>query len=484
MDKLTIIRLLESGRSQRSVSKELGINRKTIRRYWEQYLANQKSLDQDPTDSSKIDALTAPPVYTSTNRKPRKYSTAIDRRIDELLAFDEQKAKQLGPHKQQLTVVAIHEILKSEGFDIAESTLRPYVRQKLTVKKEAYIKQQYPLGYRTEFDFGEVKCFVGREKRTLTLAVFSSPASGYRWARLYESANQQVFLDAHIRFFEHLQGAYDTVVYDNMRNVVKRFIGRHEKELNDELVKLSLYYRFEPVVTNAFSGNEKGHVEKSVQVIRRKAFTKQYEFESIDAAQRHLEHALVELNQATAITAEKRHLHLLRGTYDYAVTTKQTVDKYSFVHVDGNYYSVPDYLVGHKVTVKKYLNVLKIIGTSQVIATHPLQKGEKEYSIDLRHYLPTLMRKPKAIEHSLVLKKIPELHHCFLHYYRKTPRRFLEILEDHLDKSIEQVVLCLEETVLKDQGVLNSPPTKAINEARNQLQEYNLIHQVKKVANR
>jgi hypothetical protein len=61
-----------------------------------------------------------------------------------------------------------------------------------------------------------------------------------------EPANQQFFLDAHICFFEQLQGVYSTVVYDNMRNVVKRFVGRHEKELNDELVKMALYYRFEP----------------------------------------------------------------------------------------------------------------------------------------------------------------------------------------------------------------------------------------------
>lgn len=32
MDKHTIIRLLEAGRSQRSVSRELGLNRKTIGR--------------------------------------------------------------------------------------------------------------------------------------------------------------------------------------------------------------------------------------------------------------------------------------------------------------------------------------------------------------------------------------------------------------------------------------------------------------------
>lgn len=117
------------------------------------------------------------------------------------------------------------------------------------------------------------------------LAVFSSPATGYRWGSLYTSSNQQVFIDAHIQFFKEVQGAYSTVVYDNMRNVVQKFVGKHEKELNEELIKLSLFYGFQPVVTNTYSGNEKGHVEKSVQVIRDCALTKIYEFSSINHAQ-------------------------------------------------------------------------------------------------------------------------------------------------------------------------------------------------------
>lgn len=484
MDKLTIIRLLEGGRSQRSVAKELGLNRKTVGRYWRQYQAAQRLLEQDPANPIKKEQLTAPPTYQTNNRPPRKYTPEIDQRVEEILAFDQLKAKQLGPHKQRLTTVAIHEMLVSEGFDIGQSTLRPYIREKLRAKKEAYIKQLYPLGYRTEFDFGEVKCLINQQKRTLTIAVFSCPASGYRWGKLYESANQQVFLDAHICFFEQLQGVYSTVVYDNMRNVVKRFVGRHEKELNDELVKMALYYRFEPVVTNPFSGHEKGHVEKSVQVLRRKAFTKQYEFESIGHAQRHLDQALLELNVESTIAVEQDQLQLLRGFYDYGITTKQTVDKYSFVHVNGNYYSVPDYLVGQKVIVKRYLNELKIVGSSQIIATHPIQKGEKQYSIDIRHYLTTFLRKPKSLEHSLVLKKTPKLRHCFLQYYQKTPRRFLQFIENHLSISLDQLIIQLEEEALKDHKVSKTPPSRAVNEARNQLQEYNVIHQVRKTANK
>lgn len=148
-------------------------------------------------------------------------------------------------------------MLVSEGYDIGQSTIRPYIREKLQAKKEAYIKQLYQLGDWTEFDFGEVKCLITQQKRTLTLAVFSCPAYGYRCRKFYESSNQQVFLDAHICFFEQLKDVYSTVVYDNMRNLVKRFVGRHKNELNDELLKMALYYRFEPVVTNPFSVHEK-----------------------------------------------------------------------------------------------------------------------------------------------------------------------------------------------------------------------------------
>ena len=42
-----------------------------------------------------------------------------------------------------------------------------------------------------------------------------------------------------------------------------------KKELNEDLVKMSLYYGFDINVTNAFSGNEKGYVEGSVKIFKK-----------------------------------------------------------------------------------------------------------------------------------------------------------------------------------------------------------------------
>ena len=69
-----------------------------------------------------------------------------------------------------------------------------------------------------------------------------------------------MFLDSHVEFFKMIGGVWKELVYDNMRNVVTKFIGKNEKELNEDLIKMSIYYGFDINVTNAFSGNDKGAI--------------------------------------------------------------------------------------------------------------------------------------------------------------------------------------------------------------------------------
>ena len=105
------------------------------------------------------------------------------------------------------------------------------------------------------------------------LAVFTAPESGLRWVYLYKSQKMVVFMDSHVQLFEMVQGVYSEVVYDNMRNVVSKFIGR-DKELNQNLVHMFIYYGFDIITTNARAGNEKGSLERSVEIIRKRIFTK------------------------------------------------------------------------------------------------------------------------------------------------------------------------------------------------------------------
>ena len=185
----------------------------------------------------------------------------------EILEDEEKKVKILGTNKQALTKQQIFELLKKQGFTLSYSTVVLEMRRITSSGNECFIRQDYDFGDRLEYDFGEVKLVINGITKKYYIAVLSSPAGNFRWCYLYDNCKKDVFLDSHVKFFEMIGGVWKEVVYDNMRNVVSKFIGRNEKELNEDLVKMSLYYGFDINVTNAFSGNEKGYVEGSVKYL-------------------------------------------------------------------------------------------------------------------------------------------------------------------------------------------------------------------------
>lgn len=145
-----------------------------------------------------------------------------------------------------------------------------------------------------------------------------------------------------------------------MRNVVSKFIGKSEKELNEDLVKMSIYYGFDINVTNAFSGNEKGYVEGSVKYLRNKIFAENYKFPSEDSVIEYMESRLMKLNENSKIEEEKRNLKPTKPPLGLANIRKSLVNKYSFVQIENNFYSVPEYLVGLNVTSKIYYNLRQL----------------------------------------------------------------------------------------------------------------------------
>ncbi len=72
------------------------------------------------------------------------------------------------------------------------------------------------------------------------MAVFITAHGNYRYAKLFPKHNTNCFLESHALFFEKIQGIYRTMVYDNMKVAVKKFIGRTEKEYKD-FAFLSVY---------------------------------------------------------------------------------------------------------------------------------------------------------------------------------------------------------------------------------------------------
>lgn len=441
MEKHTIIKLKQEGYSNRDVAKIMDIDRKTVAKYWNIHQEQLKKLEDPNYDHNLIqEEISSAPKYNSSNRNRPKYTKELDEYLDEILSFENKKDQKLKTHKQNLTVVQIHEMVKDKGFDISYPSICIYVREKRKNVKECFIRQSYDYADRLEYDFGEVKLSIDGKLSTFHLAVLSSPASNFRWAYLYKSQNNEVFLDSQVRFFDMVGGMYKEIVYDNMRNVVSRFIGKNEKEINHNLLILSNYYGFNINVTNCFSGNEKGHVEGSVKIIRKSVFAKKYEFDSFEQAEEYLYKSLIDLNEKSLIKEEIKELLPLRPTFELAKITKQKVNAYSFVQVEKNLYSVPDYLVGKEVTVRIYAREIKIYTNDNLICVHKRKDGANEVSIDIKHYLTSLARKPQAIRNSVALKSTPMLKSIFDNHFIKNPKKFIEIIKENKEKDIDELI--------------------------------------------
>ena len=456
LDKAAIIKLKEQGLSNRGVARELGIDKKTVNKYWNEYKDNLKKLNET-TDSAEIiriqEKITSAPKYNSENRIRRKVTPEFLNALEKILEDEEKKVKVLGTHKQALTKQQIYELLKKQGFSLSYSTVVLEMKRIKNSGKECFIRQDYDFGDRLEYDFGEVKLVINGITKKYYIAVLSSPAGNFRWCYLYDNCKKDVFLDSHVRFFEMIGGVWKEVVYDNMRNVVSKFIGKNEKELNEDLVKMSLYYGFDINVTNAFSGNEKGYVEGSVKYLRNKIFAENYKFNSEEVAIEYMESQLMKLNENSKIEEEKKKLKIAKPPLELAEIRKSFVNKYSFVQIENNFYSVPEYLVGLSVTSKIYYNKILIYSNNEFVCEHKKLDGNKKISADIRHYLKTLTFKPGALKNSYVLKSNLKLKSIFDKYYTNNPKKFIDIISKNKKKSdaeLEEILITHSDDLIEN----------------------------------
>ena len=447
LDVSAILKLKEKGLSNRMIAKTLGINRKTVNKYWNQYKENFERLENAniATEILKIqEEILSKPKYNSASRVRRKITPECIKALENILSDEDKKAKVLGTNKQALTKQQIYELLKKQGFDISYSSVVLEIKQIKQMGNECFIKQDYEYGDRLEYDFGELKLVVDGIVKKYYIAVLSSPAGNFRWCYLYDNCKKDVFLDSHVKFFEMIGGVWKEIVYDNMRNVVSKFIGKNEKELNEDLVKMSIYYGFEINVTNAFSGNEKGYVEGSVKYLRNKIFAENYKFPSEESAIEYMESQLMKLNENSKIEEEKEKLKPTKPPLELADIRKSVVNKYSFVQIENNFYSVPEYLVGLTVTTKIYYNKILIYTNNEFVCEHKKLDGKKKISADIRHYLKTLNFKPGALKNSFVLKSNPKLKSIFDKYYTNNPKKFIDIIsknKEKNDKELEEILV-------------------------------------------
>lgn len=439
-----LISYYREGESKSSISCRLKISRKTVRKY---ILEHETLYGKEQAKFQIEKGLSSKPEYNSCGRSNYRLTEEISDSIQQCLLENKEK-RNSGFHKQQMKKIDIYEYLFEQGYDIGYTTVCNYIRGLEQSKKESFIKQLYSPGEISEFDWGEVKLYISGKLQVLNLAVFTSAYSNHRWAKLFYRQDTLAFSQSHIDYFEYLQGVHKELVYDNMRVVIRKFVGHNKKEPTLALLELSNYYKFDFRFCNARKGNEKGHVERSVEYVRRKSFSRKLNFNDVSEANAHLLNVLNNLNNKAQQLSEnktanelfedeKKNLYQTNIPYKCFKEDHSKVDKYSNIILFGNRYSVPDFLVGKLLEVKIFAEKIDIYYNKELVCSHVRNYGLHSWILDINHYLTTLFRKPGALKGSLAFSQVDEkVKNIYGDYFIDDNKGFIELLQYCKNKNI------------------------------------------------
>lgn len=427
----------KNGKSIRSIAYESGISRNTVKKYIREYNDQLNALSIETDEAKQVvlqQILCSKPEKKKYVHPCSAFTDEVRQRFEELIEIDRKRDILLGTNKQHLIASVLHRRLVEEGYQISESSVRKYLRIYKEKTKECFIRQDYEYGERMEYDYHQAKVLIGGKIKIIHIANMSFPKSNYLFSCFYFNERKETFIDSLVKCFHYIGGVPRDVVFDNMTNVVKRFVYKGEKEYTDDLIKLSNYYQFRIVTCNPRSGNEKGSVESSGKNLRNELFSLNYIFEDETELACYFENELSKYNikYIEEFNKEKEHLSKLPPSmYQIGRLIQSKVDNYSFVSIDCNHYSVPDKYVGKEMVCNVFIDRIDIYDNGKIIASHKKIEGKNEYSINFFHFFETFKKKPHAIEHSLALKKAPEiLKALYMQYFTSNPRKFLEFIEN------------------------------------------------------
>lgn len=378
----------ESGESQRSIAKALGISRQTVKKYCE--------------------GNTHPEARKSYNRAHNVITEDVKHFI--LSCFRQDLEEKLS--KQKHTAKRIYDRLVTEkDFQGSYSTIREAVHQlrsEQIVPPQADIPLEYEAGDAIQIDWGEATVYLDNQKTKINFFCGRLCYSCDIFVQAFFSQNLESFLEAQQLMFDYFKGIPKRLIFDNAKVAVSEGFGLHAKATSG-YKSFAAHYAFKTDFCNIASGNEKGLVENLVGFARRNFMVPVPRVKNLaelnqkllkDCSNYRHSHKVDSRTNTVneAFEEEWRYLRQVPAyRYDTSRKTTPTVSDYSTVRFERNNYSVPVKYLRKEVTVKGYANEVCIFHDGQLIATYDRIYGAGKTEYRLEHYIDLLERKPRAV---------------------------------------------------------------------------------------
>jgi len=274
------------GQSVRRIAREMGLNRRTVRKYLKQ----------------------SEPKRVEEKARPQPVLGTVGPRIEALL--EEWSPRLEGKHR--LTAVRLFRQLRDEGVTVGERTVRKYLAEKRRQSAEVYVPLVHRPGDEAQVDFFEVLVDESGRRRKAWKFLMRLMYSGRDFIHLYDRCDTVCFLDGHVRAFAYLGGVARRLVYDNLKAAVTRLVGLRDRELNARFQALASHHLFEPCFARPGQGHDKGGVEGRGKSVRLQHLTPILAGPDLDVI------ATAALRDVERLWQERRHAdgRLLSVLYD------------------------------------------------------------------------------------------------------------------------------------------------------------------------
>jgi len=336
------------GEGAKRIARELGVDRKTVKRW-----------------------------LRLGNWQPRP-ARCLPKLIDRFAVFIKQRGPEVGWNG-----VVLHRELVSLGFSGSyqqvQRFLQPYRAQRKWAAL-ATVRFETAPGEQAQVDYGQLQVWIGDQRETVHLFVFTLGYSRRLFTRGYRNERLTTLLDGHERAFRHFGGVTLSCLYDNPRTLV---LGRRENKVlwHPLFEDFTRYYGFTPRACQPYRARTKGKVESGVKYVKRNAlagrrFTSWEELNgwlerwSVEVADRRI-HGTTHERPIERFTGEQLTPLGTRPPYRFERVRLRQVANDALVAVGAARYSVPVAYVGLTVSVHESSGHYEIFHQERLVARHP-----------------------------------------------------------------------------------------------------------------
>jgi transposase len=370
-DLVMILDLHRQGLSVSAIARQLGLDRKTVRKHIKRGLVA--------------------PAYGPRAPRPRAIDPYIGYLRDRLAAYPALSGRRLWRELKERGY--------SGGYTMVTDALRE-IRPKATTPFE--VRFETPPGEQAQVDFAHFQVVFETEPSvTRTVWLFSFVLGHCRliFARFVLRQDLETLLRCHMAALEAIGGVPREILYDRMKTAVTGDGAEGHVVYNRKLVDFARHYGFQPKACRPYRAKTKGKVERPFRYIRADFFLAR-RFRDLDDLNGQLRHWLDTVANARVHATTQRVVHeafaeekaalrpLPLVPYRSVLKLERRVSHDGMVSIGGNLYSVPDATRRRVVEVQIFADEIRIVEDGCVIAVHPVLEGRHQRRVSPGHRKP------------------------------------------------------------------------------------------------